>query len=229
MTDPNEGNALTEATRQATTALTDLARLGLSDQANAILEQVANTITYNAIDADTDHNVEWKRRAYAQQYTSLMNTLARRLSSAAKAAGGQDANDAANVLGIAGLKGDVASLGISRRDAAERVANEDDSITLQRLLNQATRIGDECLARAIADKALTNRDADTLNAFAADRPALAPAIERLWNTQHHKANTLDVKVQMWLAALKPNTIGSLQDYEIEKLAAGQANAGQWNV
>jgi hypothetical protein len=227
--DPNDGVALTQAKQQAMTATTDLARLGLSAQAAAILEQVANSVTYDAIKADTDHTDEWKRVAYAKQYTSLMNTLARRLSSAATAAGGQDADDAANVLGTKGLSGDNASLAISRRDTGDRVADLNDAVTLQRLLAQATRIGDEPLARAIAEKALSLGDADTLNAFTADRPSLAPAVQRLWTAQTRKSTTLDFKVQMWLAALKPEPISSLQDFEVERLASGEANVGSRNV
>jgi hypothetical protein len=224
-----DGVGLTQAQQQATAALVDLARLGRSDQANAILEEVTSSISYDAITNDTSRTDEWKRGALARQYTSLMNTLARRLTAAARSVGRQDSDDAAHVLGVAGLSGDAASLSISRRDASDRVTDLNDALGLQRLLAQATRIGDECLARAIAEKALSLGDADTLNAFTADRPKLAPAIERLWSAQFGKTTTLDSKVQFWLVSLKPAAISKLQDYEIEAAAAGQTSAGSWNV
>jgi hypothetical protein len=228
-TQPIDSSELGQAQQQAVNALTDLARQGASDQADAILQDVTSSLDWTSIESNADLSDDGKRRALAVKYIALINTLARQLSIAAKAGSTQATDDAANVLGIAGLKGDVASLSISRRDASDRVADITDSVALQRLLERATRNGDEPLARAVADQALTLNDADTLNALTETRPELADAVARLWNAQQRKSPTLDTKTQWWLASLKPALLSNLQPYEIEAAAAGKANVGQWNV
>jgi hypothetical protein len=226
-TQPFDDGELTQAQRQAVTALNTLARLGRSDQADAILEDVTSGISYDGIINNPELSDDGKRRALATKYMSVMNTLARRLDATAQTFGRQDAADTAAVLGIANLPGDVASLSISRRDASDRVSDQNDTVSLQRLLEQVTRTGDEVLARAVAEQALTLGDADTLNAFTADRPQLADAVERLWNAQQRKTSQLDLKVQWWLGSLKPALLSNLQNFEIESAAAGKASVGQW--
>jgi hypothetical protein len=229
MTDPNDGSTLTEASAAVQSALATLQRLGQSDKVEAIVNDVAAQASYADLDADTDHNDDWRRRAYAQRYTSVLSTLARKLTAAAGAAGTQDQDDAARVFGFKGLPGDVAVLTITLRDAADRVAQENDSVQLQRLLATAVRNGDETFAHAVAEKAITNGDADTANAFSAAYPHLSDAVERLWTAEHRKMSTLDVKVGWHIAALKPAFISNLQDYEIARAAAGDTAVGQWNV
>jgi len=224
--DYNTGDSLTKAVTACQTALATLQRLGQSDQADGPLTDAESSTNYAALDSDVDHSDAWKLQRYAQTYSNVVSTLARRLTSVANTAGKQDASDAANVLGIGGLKGDVASLSISRRDAGDRVADENDTASLQRLLATATRIGDEPLARAIAEKALALGDADTLNQFTAGRPSLADAVERLWTAQNRKSTTTDLTVGFRLTALKPAALASRMDYEIAALAAGQTTAGR---
>ena len=152
--DYNAGDGLTEAVTACQTALATLQRLGQSDQADGPLTDAESSTNYAALDADRDHNDRWKMQRYAQTYTNVVSTLARRLTAAANAADKQDATDAANVFGVAGLPGDVASLSIARRDAADRIANVTDPAGRQNLLAQAVRNGDTTLARAIAQAAV---------------------------------------------------------------------------
>ena len=107
--DYNAGDGLTEAVTACQTALATLQRLGQSDQADGPLTDAESSTNYAALDADRDHNDRWKMQRYAQTYTNVVSTLARRLTAAANAADKQDATDAANVFGVAGLPGDVAS------------------------------------------------------------------------------------------------------------------------
>jgi hypothetical protein len=230
--DPNDGAALATALASISAALTSLQRLGLSDTASAILDQAENTSTYTALDTDTEHNQDWLRSAYARKYISVISTLARKLSAAAASAGRQDAADASAVFGIAGLAGDVASLGISRRDAAERVEDLDllsNPGQLGDLLARAVRSGDDVLAHVVAETAITSGDLDTVNAFADAYPNLSDAVQRLWLAEHRRTTTTDVTTAWRVAALRPSAIGSLQPYEIQAAATGQTGVGSWNV
>ena len=154
----------------------------------------------------------------------MIATLARKLTAAATLAGSKDQDDAARVYGIKGLAGDVASLAISRRDAADRVENT-DTHRLRDLLATAVRNGDEVLAHAIAEWAIKNGDHDIATDFQTAYPNLADAVERLWNAEHRKMTGLDITVAWRVGALNPALLKSLQDYEI----AGQAGVGSWNV
>ena len=228
--DPNDGTSLSVTLATISTALTRLQRLGLSDKASALLDQAENTNAYAALDADTEHNQDWLRSAYATKYINVMNTLARQLTAAAASGGTQDQDDAARVYGVKGLPGDVASLGISRRDAAERVEDLDllsNPGQLGDLLASAVRSGDDVLAHVIAETAITLGDLDTTNAFADAYPQLSDAVQRLWLAEHRRTTTIDVTTAWRVAALKPSALSTLQPYEIQAAASGQAAAGSW--
>ena len=227
-TDYNAGLPLTESVTAAQTALTVLQRLGRSELADPILTD-AEATAYTTIINDTTRSQGWITTTCAAKYIAVMSTIARKLSAAAKSAGTQDADDTARVFGIRGLAGDVASLSISLRDAADRVAGINDSLTLRRMLGQATATGDETLAHAIVQVALSVGDLDTVNQFEEAYPALAAPIQRLWDTAQRKQSGFDLQMGWRLASLKPSPLASLQDYEIASAAAGNADAGTWNV
>jgi hypothetical protein len=229
MTDYNAGDSLTESVTACQTALATLQRLGQSDLADGPLTDAESSSLGSSLDLDRDHSDEWKLQRYAQTYTNLMATLARRLTAAANTAGKQDVDDASNVFGIAGLPGDVASLSIARRDANDRVADITEPTQRQALLAQAVRNGDVTLARALVQSAVDFNDVDTVNAFSAAYPALSDAVERLWTAQHRRSNGIDLAAGFRLAALKPPAIHSMMDYEIALIASGQTSAGSWNV
>jgi hypothetical protein len=229
MTDPNEGIALSQAVLAINAAIGQLQRLGRSDTADTLIDAAENVSAYAALDADREHNDDWKRTQYSRKYISVMTSLSRQLTAAATSASTGDQDDAARVFGIKGLPGDVASLAISRRDAGDRVGEVSDAITLQRLLDTAIRNGDDVLAHAIVENAVCSGFVDIVNAFNAAYPNLSAAVERLWTAEHRKMSTLDVKVAWRIAALKPAFISNLQDYEIQSAAAGQTSVGQWNA
>ena len=227
MPDYNAGAALTESVKACQDALATLQRLGRSADADELLTEAAST-SYDAIAADTTRNDEWKLQQYARRYSGTMATLAIKLAAAANIASTKYQDDAARVFGTKGLAGDPATLTVSMRDARERIDAENDSIKLQRILDDAALGGDDVFARAIAQKAVTNRDADTVTAFQAAYPELAPAVERLWTAAHRKTATADVVASMRLSALKPAILRPLQNYEIQQAAAGQTNPA-WAV
>lgn len=229
--DYGAGASLSESYAACTTALQTLQRLGQSAAAEPLLADAANEIAAvsSPINADTSRSDSYKLTAQANLYINVITALARKLTAAANTAGAQDSDDAANVFGIKGLPGDVASLAISRRDAGDRASSVTDPIQRQQLLDQAARTGDDCLSRAIVQSAMDFNDADTVNAFMAAYPNLAPATQRLWDAAHRKTTTVDLAMSWRLAALKPAAISSLGDYEIEAAAAGNTNASAWNV
>jgi hypothetical protein len=226
--DYSAGASLAEAITTCQTALASLQRLGRSADADTLLTD-AEATSYDAILNDGTRSDAWKLQTCAQRYTSVMATLARQLTAAATTAGNQDADDAARVYGIKGLAGDVASLSISRRDAGDRVASITDTVQRQRLLAQATRTGDDVLAHAIVEAAIASLDADTTNQFAAAYPALADAVQRLWDSATHRMTSADIATAWRLAALKPVPLKPLQNYEIAAAAAGNTSAGSWNA
>jgi hypothetical protein len=223
--DPNDGTTLTDAVTACQTALATLQRLGASDLADGPLADAEQSSTYAALDADTDHSQPWLTSAYARRYSSVMAALASRLTAAANTAGKQDATDASNVFGVAGLPGDAASLAISRRDAADRVADVTDPTQRQALLASAVRNGDNTLARALVQAAVESGDLDTVNAFTEAFPELNDAVERLWIAQHRKSTAVDLTAAFRLAALKPVALGAMQNFEIQAAAAGQTTPG----
>jgi hypothetical protein len=228
--DYNAGVELSQALANINASLATLRRLGASDKADAALDNATAPDTYAALDADTEHNTDWLRTSYARKYISVVTALARTLTRLANTTGGQDQDDAARVFGIKGLPGDVASLGISRRDAATRAEDiGPDNIKRLTALTGAARTGDDVLAHALVESAFVYDDIDTVNAFVDAYPALSDATERLWNAAHRKMTEQDVMVAWRIAALKPAPLKALQDYEIAAAAAGQTNVGTWNA
>ena len=212
-------------------ALRTLQQLGCSSDADGPLGEAADDIAAvtGVWAADETRTDAYILVQYAKTYISVLNMLELRLTAAANSASTQYQQDAAEVFGTAGLKGDAATLVIARRDAGERAAGENDSIKLQRLLAQAAIIGDDTLSRAVVEKAVSLQDFSTVQEFQAAYPALADATSRLWNAATKGITSQDLVTGMRLAALKPAPLQRLMDYEIETAAAGSASAGSWNA
>jgi hypothetical protein len=228
-TDPNDGTTLTDAVTAIQTALATLQRLGRSDEADTLINDAEQSSTYAALDADTTHNDTWKLQRYAQTYTNVMASLAKRLSATADLASTKYKIDAETVFGTRGLPGDPGFLIVSLRDAQDRIEGEYDTIKLQRLLDKAVLNGDDIRSHAIVEAAVESGDSDTVEAFQNAYPALAEATARLWNVATHGTTTVDVVTRWRVGALKPGPLGSLQDHEIQAAAAGQTSVGSWNV
>jgi hypothetical protein len=211
-------------------ALSTLQSLGHSDDAEPALTAAESRSSYVSISDNDELSDSGKLQTCARQYINVMSNLAAQLSSAASAASRQYAADTATVFGVAGLPGDPATLAISRRDATERVEQVNDSVDLQRLLSSAVTHGDDVLSHAIAEAAVTNRDAATAAAFQNAYPALADAYERIWDiTTPTNSSPWGNQQLQRLWALKPAPMQRRMGYEIEQLAAGKTSAGNWNV
>jgi hypothetical protein len=219
--DYNAGAGLSADLAASQDALGKLQRLGGIAQADPILTEAEST-NYDSIVNDASRSQAWIIQTCAVKYIGVVAALARKRTAAANSAGRQDASDAAAVYGIAGLPGDVASLAISRRDAADRVATISDRTQLQSLLAAATRSGDVVLAHAIAEAAITSGDVDTTNQFTDAYPNLADAVQRLWDGEQRRMSGADITTAWRVAALKPAPLKSLMDYEIASAAAGNA-------
>lgn len=226
MRDLNEGSLIAEAEAQITQAVLRLRRLGRTDFATTTTADAARDSgeAYAAIAADTSRTDEYKWTQYARVYKRIIIGLARTLSAEAKSGEAADQADAAKVYGVVGIPGDAASLAMSRRDAGDRVEqllseDGDPRRALGELLQRANRSGDEVLCRAIVEAAIRIGDADTANAFSADRPALEAAVDRLWDSEHPRFGSSDVSLSMSVAALKPGALGHLPAYRIDELAA----------
>jgi hypothetical protein len=83
------------------------------------------------------------------------------------------------LFGISELRGDPASLTISRRDAMDRVEKVETTDQALALLARAT--GDEVLARTVAQWGYERRNADVVNAFLETRPELDADFNELWS------------------------------------------------
>jgi hypothetical protein len=226
--DYSAGQGLTEATTACTTALKTLQQLGASDAADDALT-TAESVSYDSILNDGSRSQEWKIQASARQYINVVTELSNDLTAVATTASRQYKADAATVFGTQGLQGDPATLTISRRDAAQRVEEENDSIRLQRLLAQASEIGDDVLSHAIAEKCVSIGDSDTVTLFQELYPQLSDAVARLWACATRKVSGADITTAWRVAAVRPAVLASLQDYEVVSAALGNANAGAWSA
>lgn len=178
---------------------------------------------YEDIRSDHTRTEEAKRWMLANAYMGRRTRVEQELSTMASRIVRNDRDDAERVIGTKGLAGDAASLVISRRDAADRVAGVTDVDELRTLLRRATRSGDEVLARAIAEKALENGDGTTMQQFIADRPDLDSAAERLWNAQQARERSFGQSfgLSMNLSGLRPHELSGLYAGDIEDLVKAE--------
>jgi hypothetical protein len=202
-------------------ALKSLHAAGRSGEVAELLDAEAEKATgaYREIKADRSRNEDYTRRALAQHYVGTRRAVEKQIMDMGATAARSDRGDAEAVFGVRGLPGDAASLVISRRDAADRVANVEDHAELRQLLTRATRAGDEVLARAVAERAVERQDADTMNQFLGDRPELDAAGQRLWNAERAGDGSLATTVQ--LAALRPDELSGMDRGSIEYLASNE--------
>jgi hypothetical protein len=200
-------------------AMKKLNAAGKRREAREVVQREADRASgaYRFIRQDASLSEEGKRQQLAVEALRTRRKVEQELTSMARLVLSSDREDVAKVLGTAGVQGDPASLIISRRDASDRVANVTDRAELQELLRQATRSGDELLARAVAAKALDNLDDSTMNLFLEDRPHLDAAANRLWNAQRAETDTLgDVAV---LADLSPHELIGMDEDGLSEVAS----------
>lgn len=199
-------------------AIKALLRAGKAKEMTQVIDEAvaAANRAYKAERDNRDLSDEAKRRYIAGEYVRHDRDLTDRLVRMASAVVSTDRGDAAKVFGIGGLRGDVANLTILQRDAADRVAAVTEHDQLRDLLARATRSGDEVLARAIAEKAVAQRDAKILNQFLEDRPHLRDAGERLWQAETAEDDSFGVTMR--LVGLRPEEVGGMSVASAQALA-----------
>lgn len=207
-------------------AIKALAAAGKGSEVKAYLTAEATKAAgrYDQIRNESMYTDEAKRWQLAVAYVQQRRRIDQELADKASKVIRTDRDDAERVFGVKGLNGDAASLVISRRDAADRVAAVEERTELRELLRRGTRSGDEVLARAVAERAVEMQDATTMNQFLADRPELDAAGERLWNAQRSEHETFSYSMQ--LGAVRPHELSGMPAVSIEALASQPEGASR---
>ncbi|WP_137292016.1 hypothetical protein [Nocardioides dongxiaopingii] len=205
--------------------LKKLAAAGKGDKARTLLREEAGRShsRYEAIRRDESLSDQGKQKELAAAYLGMRVRVDREVAQMAARVVTADRDDASNVLGTNGIPGDAASLTISRRDAADRVAAVGTRDELGELLRRATRSGDEVLARAVAERALEDLDDRTMNQFLEDRPNLDAAAQRLWNARRADSGVFGDAVLT--ADLYPHELFGMDDGSISEIVHGAAKTG----
>ncbi|NRQ51559.1 hypothetical protein [Aeromicrobium stalagmiti] len=200
-------------------AIKTLVKGGKSADVRKLLHEKADSAhrAYSQITSDADLTEEAKRSRQAAHYMSVIKGVNDELSRMASRVYLTDQDDASTVFGIKGLDGDVASLSISRRDAADRIASCEASAQVLELLRRATRSGDEVLARAAAEWGVEHRDPKVANEFLKTRPQHDAALQRLWDGEAaERGGGMDIAIAV--GGIRPGDMFSMSDSQIEALA-----------
>ncbi|MFJ1510908.1 hypothetical protein [Cellulosimicrobium funkei] len=190
-----------------------------SDKIESIRRRYADKI--DAIRNDRSRTQEWKNAQLAKVYLNI-HSLVEQAQAKVDTAERDTLRDAQHrVLGTVGLKGDSASLIISQRDAADRVASIDSVDKALHLLAQANSTGDQVLARAIAGVALRNQWVNVADAFLAEYPELNDPYNQLWANEHGGPSSLaqEVFLESAVDALRPRELAGMGLFHIQHLAS----------
>jgi hypothetical protein len=208
-----------EATVNRQDAIRRLVAAGEAGEAHTLIKERVSSAQalYEQIEGDGRLSEDYRRHKLSKAFVSARDQLESELLERASRVVVADREDASSVLGIEGLPGDRASLIISRRDAADRVAAITDRSELREMLRRATRTGDEVLARAIAERALDERDEKTMNQFLEDRPDLDGPVNRLW--KEGQSQDVSMEMTLELLALRPQELHGFTTGQVEQMAA----------
>jgi len=111
---------------------------------------------------------------------------------------------------------DRATMAMSFRDAQQRAAQTTTSSEAQTLLDVANQSGDELLARAVGNHALSSMDmGDVTEAYLAAHPAQAAALDELQQLQQPAS----AATMFEFVAPKPPELSSMSDGQIVAYAA----------
>jgi hypothetical protein len=200
-------------------AVDKLYAAGQTDEVAALAKTAAERVQpqYDAIEADDRLTDEAKTEALASIWARADDELTADLVRRAERVVSTDKSDAHKVYGVEGLPGDAASLTISMRDASQRVAELKTNEELRSTLEQATRVGDEVLARAVVQKAIQHGVVEVVNAFAADRPDLVAPVQRLWKVQRSRGEGA-VAITMALSRMRPSRLRGKRNSQLRTLA-----------
>lgn len=197
----------------------ELAKAGKSSEVCAVVARLGEQahLQYEQIRKDRTITEAHREKLLAAAYVRTRRELDQELEEMARYVTVADSKDASSVFGVEGLRGDAASLTISRRDAGDRVAAITDQAELAAILKRATRTGDEVLARAVGERACQIQSVDVMQEFLDARPALDKAGERLWNAQKAESGW-DFSLTLQLGDLRAPELSRLDSGAIQRLA-----------
>lgn len=218
-TDLNTGTSLFDSHAQIDSALAKLDSVGRLGEAHAVIDDVAGSTNYGAIDADPDLTPDAKIDRHSAAYARTMSTVAQRLNRAATIAKVQHDDDHAAVFGI--LNPNLAQ---SHRDAADRANSIVNPRDRQAALANAVADGDTIYAAALAKHAVAEGDLAATNTFSDAFPHLDSSLQRLWDAARSKNDVRQLGLAAYSAkdALKPPAINSLAPFQIDARAQRKA-------
>lgn len=201
-------------------AIKTLVKAGKASEVKEFLDSKAKSAQtqYRQIQDDPDLTDDAKRARVAKCYMSVIEGVNDELSRKASLVFHNDKDDASSVFGIKGLDGDPASLAISRRDAADRIAACSNAKEVRELLRRATRSGDEVLARAAVEWAVETQSAETANEYLKSRPQHEAALQRLWDGAKAESGSGSLQMAMAVGGLRPPGMFSMSDASINAVA-----------
>ncbi|WP_336707559.1 hypothetical protein [Oerskovia sp. USHLN155] len=159
-----------------------------------------------------------RRQKLAAAYISTRDTVTKLQNDATTNADARRDTLTSSLFGLTTTADPTAA--ISLRDAQDRATALTDPREAQRLLEQASRTGDDHLAKAIAHRAYEDGWYDVLNTYAATRTNVEAQIGELRNLEPNIAHTIGAA--MSYAVIKPTELASLSDPAIADLAAGRS-------
>lgn len=200
-TDLSAGSSLYDSHSKIDSALSKLDSVGRLSDAQPIIDDIAETTNFGAIDSDPELTADAKIDRHSVAYAKTMNTVAQRLSRAAEIAAVQHSDDHAAVFGIRNEH-----LAESHRRAKERAAAIVDPRERQQALTDSIADGDTVMARALAQSAVTTGDLASTNVFSDEFPHLDSSLQRLWDAARSKNDRRQLGLAQYNAkdALKPS-------------------------
>jgi hypothetical protein len=169
-----------------------LIRAGRSDELGDLYDKTSRhaQARFDEVRGDDSRTADWKREELDRISKNVRADLETKVTALAAGAERDERGDAERVFGTTGLHGDSASLTISARDAADRVANAGrNGEDLDALLERATRNGDEVLARAVGEHAIRTGNRHLFDEFVRPRNELGDAAHRLWERHRRGDDT----------------------------------------
>lgn len=181
-------------------AVRTLVLAGREDEVKAAIDGRAEwaQADYKELRSNDSWSEDYKLQRIKETWDEHKEALADELVKLAGSSVRDDRVDASGVFGVDGIPGDKTALIIALRDAGDRVSQIDSQDDLMEMLNRATRIGDEVMARAVADKAMEWRYNKVLEKFIDDRPNLADPVKRIWDAKDREE---DSQIATWSAAI----------------------------
>ncbi len=125
-------------------------------------------------------------------------------------------------LNLFGTSEPVATL--AARDARDRVRDISDRQALLTIIDEAEGVGDRSLSRAVAERALRERDDVLLNAYLRHHPRQENDVQDLLDLTAPDAADGALGREMAFGLVPPGELAGLADDQLERLADGRPTA-----